>query len=293
MQGEISLRMRLSRAFCAGLIEACTPRISNHQPAPSYPVLFARASLKRRRDRAGAAGAARYPVLFARASLKQNIRILLQSQMGELSRAFCAGLIEAQQRRRDLPQEQGYPVLFARASLKHVSEVDRVANTLAGYPVLFARASLKRIEQTSAALGALGYPVLFARASLKPALRIGVRPQNDLLSRAFCAGLIEAQPGNSLPWLMLECYPVLFARASLKLVPEISGSEHEVQLSRAFCAGLIEARAIACCLTNLAMTLSRAFCAGLIEALLFLPVNAKRYWLSRAFCAGLIEACAS
>ena len=62
--------MPLSRAFCAGLIEAVFGLGPILSGAVGYPVLFARASLKRRRRVGIADHRHGYPVLFARASLK-------------------------------------------------------------------------------------------------------------------------------------------------------------------------------------------------------------------------------
>ena len=83
--------------------------------------------------------------------------------------------------------------------------------------------------------------MLFARASLK---HCGIlkKPSPDLaLSRAFCAGLIEALP-VTYPPLRTFSYPVLFARASLKPRAHLILIGLRGKLSRAFCAGLIEAR---------------------------------------------------
>ena len=85
----------------------------------------------------------------------------------ELSRAFCAGLIEAPAARRLNGWSNRYPVRFARASLKLVARA-KAAASCSGYPVRFARASLKRIRPEFEC-------VYFS-----------------MLSRAFCAGLIEA-----------------------------------------------------------------------------------------------------
>ena len=60
-----------------------------------YPVLFARASLKRRARRGQDRGPLGYPVLFARASLKPLAMGHSSNAASPLSRAFCAGLIEA------------------------------------------------------------------------------------------------------------------------------------------------------------------------------------------------------
>ena len=110
---------RLPRAFCAGLIEASTIPATRCRGRGGYPVLFARASLKRVRmatkgtagkmlPRAFCAGLIEaqpcfpwpfrppcYPVLFARASLKPPLRRVRRAGEGALPRAFCAGLIEA------------------------------------------------------------------------------------------------------------------------------------------------------------------------------------------------------
>ena len=61
--------LRLSRAFCAGLIEAC---LLNHFRTlfTSYPVRFARASLKQQFGTIRQFAHWSYPVRFARASLK-------------------------------------------------------------------------------------------------------------------------------------------------------------------------------------------------------------------------------
>ena len=79
----------------------------------------------------------------------------------------------------------------------------------------FARASLKQLfaVQTWGAL--LRYPVRFARASLKLFDFVMLDVASITLSRAFCAGLIEA---NIVGKTMFgkPCYPVRFARASLK-----------------------------------------------------------------------------
>ena len=88
---------------------------------------------------------------------------------------------------------------------------------------------------------AFGYPVRFARASLKPLATLRVWRLGVKLSRAFCAGLIEARPQEQMT-IGFPC-----------------------ALSRAFCAGLIEAYAALQSSSPIA-TLSRAFCAGLIEA---------------------------
>ena len=59
-------------------------------------------------------------MLFARASLKLfNSPATIRSR-ASLSRAFCAGLIEATVNpASERAVRAGYPVLFARASLKH------------------------------------------------------------------------------------------------------------------------------------------------------------------------------
>ena len=85
--------------------------------------------------------------------------------------------------------------------------------------MLFARASLKPAkDRLPTAYLPDGYPVLFARASLKHAGFRAAEQHRHELSRAFCAGLIEAKSA-------------------------FIASIHSDQLSRAFCAGLIEARA--------------------------------------------------
>ena len=110
-------RPTLSRAFCAGLIEAgCKVKGAGY--VLGYPVRFARASLKRKRSLIGMKNAPSYPVRFARASLKRGTR----------GRA---------------PRRPGrYPVRFARASLKPIA-FRRPARNTTRYPVRFARASLK------------------------------------------------------------------------------------------------------------------------------------------------------
>ena len=60
----------------------------------------------------------------------------------QISRAECAGLIEALP--PAVPQEPlpGFPALNARASLKHAGKLKKEADK-AGFPALNARASLK------------------------------------------------------------------------------------------------------------------------------------------------------
>ena len=80
----------------------------------------------------------------------------------------------------------------------------------------------------------------FARASLKRCSTADKPLASRKLSRAFCAGLIEAYTARERI-VYVSCYPVRFARASLK---PIAGREIRItvsRLSRAFCAGLIEA----------------------------------------------------
>ena len=85
------------------------------------------------------------------------------------------------------------------------------------YPVLFARASLKREGPANLFGTDAGYPVLFARASLKRAAVLAAFPASaTALSRAFCAGLIEATRIDTDGICTIQGYPVLFARASLK-----------------------------------------------------------------------------
>ena len=107
--------------------------------------------------------------------------------------------------------------------------------------------------------------MLFARASLKPGSPEGTYGPITLLSRAFCAGLIEAGAGGRQGDTQEPRYPVLFARASLKLLLLRKKKHMLPGLSRAFCAGLIEA-SIPLSPCPSIPGLSRAFCAGLIEA---------------------------
>ena len=159
-----------------------------------------------------------YPVLFARASLKRRRPEGDTHRQLPLSRAFCAGLIEA--------FWPGSPGVSA-------SELSRAfcAGLIEAGPT---RAAARASDP--------GYPVLFARASLKPGVRRGCSAAVFALSRAFCAGLIEAACASANAFTCQFCYPVLFARASLKLPVSIAISSISSRLSRAFCAGLIEAR---------------------------------------------------
>ena len=80
---------------------------------------------------------------------------------------------------------------FARASLKS-KLADALFEMRVGYPVRFARASLKRLYNSCLLDTGTGYPVRFARASLKPGEPGRGKTTLAALSRAFCAGLIEA-----------------------------------------------------------------------------------------------------
>ena len=84
-----------------------------------------------------------------------------------------------------------YPVLFARASLKPAEPGGHDPVSVC-YPVLFARASLKPASFGRPPRRTCSYPVLFARASLKLSIARFEPPRPEELSRAFCAGLIEA-----------------------------------------------------------------------------------------------------
>ena len=64
----------------------------------------------------------------------------------------------------------------------------------------------------------------FARASLKPLAPLLDEQAPQALSRAFCAGLIEATTAPSRTCSSRPGYPVRFARASLK--PDLSGGRH-------------------------------------------------------------------
>ena len=106
-------------------------------------------------------------MLFARASLKQMVVGPGMTDKEMLSRAFCAGLIEATATAFSaVSVPSGYPVLFARASLKQIVP-EMMQTRFFRYPVLFARASLKLAFAQYLCNFALCYPVLFARASLK------------------------------------------------------------------------------------------------------------------------------
>ena len=81
-----------------------------------------------------------------------------------------------------------------------------------GYPVLFARASLKQWEDVyGKGIKSMSYPVLFARASLKPPVGFAPAPLDSMLSRAFCAGLIEA-PRRSANWKLFRSVIPCFLR---------------------------------------------------------------------------------
>ena len=89
----------------------------------------------------------------------------------------------------------------------------------------FARASLKPRTSGNLHHHAPRYPVRFARASLKH-VKAGPEPRIEVwLSRAFCAGLIEAANTEDI-------------------------TPFAVRLSRAFCAGLIEANELLFRLTS-------------------------------------------
>ena len=117
-------------------------------------------------------------------------------------------------------QLRRYPVRFARASLKH-RILGRDERRVRRYPVRFARASLKPAGCSPIFGNKKRYPVRFARASLKPRDVDGITLLQVLLSRAFCAGLIEALAALTHPLVEAAGYPVRFARASLK--PSIGG----------------------------------------------------------------------
>ena len=85
----------------------------------------------------------------------------------------------------------GYPVRFARASLK-LRNTFSASLARRGYPVRFARASLKPLNSRVGPGKVQGYPVRFARASLKRRASRKRQRRLSALSRAFCAGLIEA-----------------------------------------------------------------------------------------------------
>ena len=111
---------RLPRAFCAGLIEARTLNRSGGAGRRCYPVLFARASLKRHRRSKSNSGRTRLPRAFCAGLIEASDSLSSNSRLCRLPRAFCAGLIEAGIR-DGVPAGRGrYPVLFARASLKQV-----------------------------------------------------------------------------------------------------------------------------------------------------------------------------
>jgi hypothetical protein len=75
----------------------------------------------------------------------------------------------------------------------HVA-VKKVENFRVVFPALIARASLKHCEHDDQdGLGDV-FPALIARASLKPELRPQLAEIRSSLSRAHCAGLIEALP---------------------------------------------------------------------------------------------------
>ena len=130
---------------------------------------------------------------FARASLKPETHFGIPAALTLLSRAFCAGLIEAFACLRYLRRLRRYPVRFARASLKHAGLPTGPNGIAVRYPVRFARASLKPSVSAGTAARICSYPVRFARASLKLGFRWNASSSNS-------------------------CYPVRFARASLKLV---------------------------------------------------------------------------
>ena len=85
-----------------------------------------------------------------------------------------------------------------------------------------------------------------------------------LISRAICAGLIEAMFVGETKMLIMQ-FPAQFARASLKQCGTPRARGALATISRAICAGLIEAAAGSAA-GWLRASISRAICAGLIEA---------------------------
>ena len=207
-----------------------------------YPVLFARASLKRGRHDQCVRSRTGYPVLFARASLKPaDLPVPPDGVQGRYPVLFArASLKPWSGIQRPCVSKPVTPCFLRGASLKHClregyyslsSPLPRafcaglieaffsigILWTAPGcYPVLFARASLKLGSGTTGLAAEERYPVLFARASLKP---VGLH------------GLVRVHMG----------YPVLFARASLKPGRRRIRMPLPAGLPRAFCAGLIEA----------------------------------------------------
>ena len=89
----------ISRAECAGLIEA-SYSTADWRIGIRFPALNARASLKLDRIRIGPVKGTRFPALNARASLKPSTGTAFRKTPGRISRAECAGLIEAEEVRQ-------------------------------------------------------------------------------------------------------------------------------------------------------------------------------------------------
>ena len=168
-------------------------------------------------------------MLFARASLKPaRPECRWHRRSGSrLSRAFCAGLIEAPRRPAFLVlRGLASPIQLSRAFCAGLIEASCSVDTL---PV-----GRRRRWQLSRA---------FCAGLIEATAGVATNFAQRALSRAFCAGLIEARNRRfGLPaWTVVMGYPVLFARASLKPPPSPSTPGTTAGLSRAFCAGLIEA----------------------------------------------------
>ena len=108
-----------------------------------------------------------FPAQFARASLKLDFASGGGGVVVEISRAICAGLIEATR----LPSN---------------------ANIIMQFPAQFARASLKHGDGQRYICDDAKFPAQFARASLKPSGVVFQAGRGVEISRAICAGLIEA-----------------------------------------------------------------------------------------------------
>ena len=133
----------LSRAFCAGLIEARAIRFPSGAGSCGYPVRFARASLKRPAPSAAGSGGRSYPVRFARASLKRQTRSATRRRRRELSRAFCAGLIEAAAGAATARPSAWLSRAFCAGLIEAARSGQIHVGSRSRYPVRFARASLK------------------------------------------------------------------------------------------------------------------------------------------------------
>ena len=104
---------------------------------------------------------------FARASLKQNGAGGRGIRREPLSRAFCAGLIEAQIIHSTLLELVGLSRAFCAGLIEAIWSLCFQRDRASGYPVRFARASLKPLRRFPRRLSRRSYPVRFARASLK------------------------------------------------------------------------------------------------------------------------------